>query len=62
MTGDGRDLLWEEVIDLADAFSDWTLVGGLMASLWARHHGVPMPRVTDDIDALLRAEAYLGQP
>lgn len=62
MTGDGRDLLWEEVIDLAGTFSDWTLVGGLMVSLWARHHGVPMPRVTDDIDALFRAEAHLGQP
>ena len=62
MTGDGRDELWGEVIDLADVFDEWVLVGGLMVSLWARHAGVQMPRATDDIDALFRAEAYLGQP
>jgi hypothetical protein len=62
MAGDGRDHLWEEVIDLANVFSDWVLVGGLMVSLWARHNGVEMPRTTDDIDALFRAGAYLGQP
>ncbi|MFT5223780.1 MAG: hypothetical protein ACI867_002104 [Glaciecola sp.] len=62
MTGDGRDDLWEEVIDLANVFADWVLVGGLMVSLWARHSGVQMTRTTDDIDALFRAEAYLGQP
>lgn len=61
MTGDGRDHLWEEVIDLAGVFEEWVLVGGLMVSLWARHADVEMPRATDDIDALFRAEAYLGQ-
>lgn len=62
VTGDGRDEVWMEVVALTHVLDDWVLVGGLMVSLWARHKGVTMPRATDDIDALFRAESYLDQP
>lgn len=62
MSGDGRDDLWIEVIELARHLDEWVLVGGLMVSLWARSAGIEMQRTTDDIDTLFRAETYLQQP
>lgn len=56
------DLVWAEVIDLFASSDDIILVGGLMVATFAAQHGLEMPRVTTDIDTLVRVEALADQP
>ncbi len=56
------DAVWAEVISLFALGHDITLVGGLMVATFAVQAGIAMPRVTDDIDTLVRVAAIAKEP
>lgn len=56
------DSVWVEVIALFSLGHDITLVGGLMVATFAAQADIMMPRVTEDIDALVRVSAVAREP
>lgn len=56
------DPIWAEVIAIFALGHDVTLVGGLMVTTFAAQAGLAMPRVTVDIDTLVRVAALAEEP
>jgi hypothetical protein len=49
---------WPQVVEIGQVLPGdrWTLVGGLMVQLHALHAGLPLERVTVDVDMVLHIE------